>query len=48
MTFLFLGLPAPINGKQPEVSGLVHGWILSSNIIYVWEVQFNLDWEFCL
>ena len=27
---------APIDGNQPDVSGLVNGWILSSNIIYIW------------
>lgn len=36
LAFYFSVPSAAIDGNQPDISGLVHGWILSSNIIYIW------------
>lgn len=36
LAFYFFVPSVAIDRNQPDVSGLVHGWILSSNIIYIW------------
>lgn len=36
LAFYFSVPSAAIDGNQPDISGLVRGWILSSNIIYIW------------
>lgn len=36
LAFYFSVPSAVIDGNQPDISGLVHRWILSSNIIYIW------------
>lgn len=35
LAFYFSVPSAAIDKNQSDVSGLVHGWILSSNIIYI-------------